>query len=60
MDTLYLVFKHQFQIVIWIALQTVQTRPKQTETVTYEVYSVKHVLIIPVLFFWRTKAPPFS
>lgn len=41
MDTLYLVFKHRFQIVFGFALQTTQMRPKQTETVTYDVNSVK-------------------
>jgi hypothetical protein len=41
MDTLYLVFKHQFQICLWIALQTIKLRPKQTETLTYGVHSVK-------------------
>jgi len=40
-DTLYLVFKHRFQIVIWIALQTIQTRPKQTGILTNDLYSVK-------------------
>ena len=40
-DTLYLVFKHRVQIVIWIALQTTQTRPKQTGILTNEPYSVK-------------------
>ncbi len=41
MDTLYLVFKHQFQIVFGFALLTIKLRPKQTETLTYEVRSVK-------------------
>jgi hypothetical protein len=40
-DTLYLVFKHRFQIVIWIALQTIQTRPKQTGILTNDPNSVK-------------------
>jgi hypothetical protein len=41
MDTLYLVFKHQFQIVFGFALQTIKLRLKQTETLTDEVHSVK-------------------
>ena len=40
-DTLYLVFKHRFQNCIWIALQTIQTRPKQTGILTNDLYSVK-------------------
>jgi hypothetical protein len=41
MDTLYLVFKHRFQIVFGFALQTQKLRPKQTRTLTYEPHSVK-------------------
>jgi hypothetical protein len=40
-DTLYLVFKHRFQNCIWIALQTIQTRPKQTGILTNDLNSVK-------------------
>jgi hypothetical protein len=40
-DTLYLVFKHRFQIVIWIALQTILTRRKQTGILTNDLDSVK-------------------
>ena len=40
-DTLYLVFKHRVQIVIWIALQTILTRPKQTGILTNDPRSVK-------------------
>lgn len=41
MDTLYLVFKHRFQIVFGFALQTQKLRPKQTRTLTYQSHSVK-------------------
>ena len=40
-DTLYLVFKDRFPNCIWIALQTTQTRPKQTGILTNESNSVK-------------------
>jgi hypothetical protein len=40
-DTLYLVFKHRFQIVFGFALQTIQTRPKQTGILTVTFHSVK-------------------
>jgi hypothetical protein len=40
-DTLYLVFKHRFQIVFGFALQTIQTRPKQTGILTNDHQSVK-------------------
>ena len=40
-DTLYLVFKHRCPNCIWIALQTTQSRPKQTGILTNEPYSVK-------------------
>jgi len=40
-DTLYLVFKHRVQNCIWIALQTIQTRPKQTGILTNALNSVK-------------------
>jgi hypothetical protein len=31
MDTLYLVFKHRFQIVIWICLTEAKTSPQANE-----------------------------
>ena len=40
-DTLYLVFKDRSPNCIWIALQTTQTRPKQTGILTAEPNSVK-------------------
>jgi len=60
MDTLYLVFKDQFQIVFWIALQTINCRPKQTETLLYGIYSVKQGQVFVKCYFYRTKRPPFS
>ena len=43
-DTLYLVFKHRSPNCIWIALQTIQTRPKQTGILTNDPVSVKRAL----------------
>src|SRR5215216_6910947 len=40
-DTLYLVFKHRVPNCIWIALQTIKTRPKQTGILTNDLNSVK-------------------
>ena len=40
-DTLYLVFKHRSPNCIWIALQTIQSRPKQTGILTNDLNSVK-------------------
>jgi len=40
-DTLYLVFKHRCPNCIWIALQTTQSRPKQTGILTNDPDSVK-------------------
>jgi hypothetical protein len=40
-DTLYLVFKDRIPNCIWIALQTIQTRPKQTGILTNDLDSVK-------------------
>ena len=40
-DTLYLVFKDRVPNCIWIALQTIQTRPKQTGILTNDLNSVK-------------------
>jgi hypothetical protein len=40
-DTLYLVFKDRSPNCIWIALQTIQTRPKQTGILTNDLQSVK-------------------
>jgi hypothetical protein len=40
-DTLYLVFKDRVPNCIWIALQTIQTRPKQTGILTNDLHSVK-------------------
>ena len=40
-DTLYLVFKYRVPNCIWIALQTTQTRPKQTGILTNDPISVK-------------------
>ena len=40
-DTLYLVFKHRFQIVIWIALRRFKLAPKQTGILTNVPKSVK-------------------
>ena len=40
-DTLYLVFKDRIPNCIWIALQTIQTRPKQTGILTNDSDSVK-------------------
>ena len=40
-DTLYLVFKDRVPNCIWIALQTIQTRPKQTGILTVTFHSVK-------------------
>ena len=42
-DTLYLVFKDRSPNCIWIALQTTQTRPKQTGILTNDPVSVKRV-----------------
>ena len=43
-DTLYLVFKHRCPNCIWIALQTTQSRPKQTGILTNDLNSVKRRL----------------
>ena len=40
-DTLYLVFKDRSPNCIWIALQTIPTRPKQTGILTNDLDSVK-------------------
>ena len=50
-DTLYLVFKHRFPNCLWIALQTTQTRPKQTGILTNELYSVKRPLRLSPFIF---------
>ena len=42
-DTLYLVFKDRSPNCIWIAVQTTQTRPKQTGILTNEPNSVKRL-----------------
>ena len=49
-DTLYLVFKYRFPNCIWIALQTIQTRPKQTGILTNDLYSVKLTELYSQLF----------
>jgi hypothetical protein len=52
MDTLYLVFKHQFQIVFGFALQTEKLRLKQTGTLPQYRRSVKRGLqFVRMLFF---------
>jgi hypothetical protein len=53
MDTLYLVFKHQLPNCIWIALQTIKLRPKQTGTLTQEPYSVKRTTKLYSTFFFE-------
>ena len=45
-DTLYLVFKYRVPNCIWIALQTIQTRPKQTGILTNDLDSVKRPSLI--------------
>ena len=49
-DTLYLVFKYRVPNCIWIALQTIQTRPKQTGILTNDLYSVKLTELYSQLF----------
>src|SRR5688572_32315159 len=60
MDTLYLVFKHQFQIVFGVCVQTIKLCLKQTETLTQEFCSVKRGLGFGKCYLYRTKRPPFS
>ena len=59
MDTLYLVFKHRFQLY-WIAVQTTKTRPKQTGSLTDHLSPVKAALLFAGFCFPPTKTPPFS
>jgi hypothetical protein len=59
MDTLYLVFKHRFQIVFGFALQTLKLRPKQTRTLTYEPKSVKPTSNLCWSFFLANKKRRF-
>jgi hypothetical protein len=58
-DTLYLVFKHRVQIVIWIALQTTLTRPKQTGILTNDLRPVKQSGQYSSVISGETKAPQY-
>ena len=55
MDTLYLVFKDRFQIVFGFALLTEKFSLKQTETLTYQLYSVKAASSVRKMLFLTTK-----
>lgn len=56
MDTLYLVFKDRFQIVFGFALLTEKFSLKQTETLTYQLYSVKAASSVRKMLFLTTKS----
>src|SRR6185369_7176563 len=49
-DTLYLVFKDRSTNCIWIALQTIQTRPKQTGILTNDPDSVKRPRPVSLIY----------
>ena len=49
-DTLYLVFKDRIPNCIWIALQTIQTRPKQTGILTNDPDSVKRPRLVSPIY----------
>ena len=60
MDTLYLVFKHQFQIVFGFALQTEKLRLKQTGTLPQYRRSVKRGSLFVRMLFFADKKPVVS
>jgi hypothetical protein len=56
MDTLYLVFKHQFQIVLDLPYRRNELfRPKQTRTLTQDANSVKRGWKLIQVSFSQTK-----
>jgi hypothetical protein len=59
-ETLYLVFKYRVPNCIWIALQTIQTRPKQTGILTNDPRSVKPTSADSPDLFGDEKAPQSS
>src|SRR5687768_9962205 len=55
-----ILFSMIYSNCFWIALQTINCRPKQTETLLYGIYSVKQGQVFVKCYFYRTKRPPFS